>query len=162
MNKKIILKLALGILFVVAFLQFYTREQTQLRLEDRQSTITQDDRFQGKKLGENYYEFSLIDYHRLLIQDRPFILYFFANWCEDCERQHRMIEETVNAGRLDKVFLRVNFADTNTDETEKTIGEAYKIKEPNMFIGLDKDSNPVIRETAKRSIEQLINLMERI
>ena len=119
--------------------------------------------FVGQKLATNYYEFTQADYKRLREENRPLLLYFYANWCPTCAAQEPVMVEAMNKGVSNgMIALRVNYNDTATDATEKELAREFAITYQHTFVSLDKDGKKLDLVNGQQSEEELRDLFAQL
>ena len=127
------------------------------------SPSAQSQEFFGKQIAKNYYEFSILDYHRMLIQKKPFLLSYYSPACSDCEKQDEILIHLKAQENLKETpIFRVNIGNKNRDEQIKIIASTYRYEETPTLIFVDRDSNPVEVLTGMPSEAKLENLLGKI
>lgn len=71
------------------------------------------------------------------------VLFFYANWCTTCRPVNAEFLERANQIPGDVVVYRVNYKDSDTDETEKALAERYKITYQHTFVQVNQDGDAI-------------------
>lgn len=114
-----------------------TSHQIQLR-ESSPYVIYSDDQF------ENY-------------KDKKRVLFFFANWCPTCRPVDTEIQKRIAEIPNDIVILRVNYNDSDTDNTEKELAKKYGITYQHTFVLLDENGNDT-KKWNGNGLDQIITM----
>jgi thioredoxin 1 len=73
------------------------------------------------------------------------VLFFFANWCPTCRPADQNFSENVSRIPSDVVLIRVNYNDTDTDQSEKELATKYGVTYQHTFIQIDSGGNVVTK-----------------
>lgn len=142
MDKKL---LACLIYLLLAGLIFFGSQKIFNPVNPPQEIVLANNSFIGKQIAKNYYEFSVIDYHRFLIQKKPFVIFFYSQNCDSCQQQNRwLMEMPWQSAARDMPILRVNFQVSNSTKQENDLAKTYRVTQVHTFVAVDRDSNPVI------------------
>lgn len=142
----VIFVISLGVaVFGVIYLQKVNQptENTPLRTESPKIT-----------LGSGNY----IEYTKSGIEentDKRRVLFFYANWCPTCRPADANFEANLDKIPEDVVIIRVNYADTDTDQEEKDLAKKYNIVYQHTFVQIDGEGNVVARWNGGQ-IEELL------
>ncbi len=117
-----------------------------------------DANFQGTKLGSNYYDFSIIDYHRFLTQKKPFILFFYENNCLSCIKQDVLLR-TITSTEVP--FIKVGFHAQETVLQGIELSKLYRVKNVPTLLAINRDSNPVMRLEGEQNELEIVRLIEK-
>ncbi len=146
-------------LFILLFFQYQNKSKDYINNLPQQIT----NGFYGQKLAENYYEFNIIDYHRMLIFNQPFLLFFFSDNCNECTRENQIIHDFAKTGLAkDKIIIRVNYYSNNKFITENELINTYKISRSNILVAVDKDGVPIKIEPGHMQMEQIKDFLQLI
>lgn len=86
------------------------------------------------------------------------ILFFFANWCPICKPADASFTKNVAEIPADVTLIRVNYNDTETDQTEKELAKKYGITYQHTFVQIDAKGNEVTKWNGGQIDELLSNL----
>lgn len=118
---------------------------------------------QGGMLARNYYQYTVSDYQQLRGQEKPVLLYFYANWCPTCAAQEPIMVKAMNDGVSNGVVaLRVNYNDTDTDESEKALAQEFSITYQHTFVLLDAGGEVVDIINGQQSAADLKKLFAKL
>ena len=73
------------------------------------------------------------------------VLYFYANWCPTCRPADAEFNANVSKFPKDLVLFRVNYNDSDTDDTEKALAVKYGITYQHTFVQVDEKSNEIVK-----------------
>lgn len=162
MKKQIIIFLTLLIGILIAlFLNFDMKLNNMVNFSEETSVII-DPSTEGRKLGHNYLEFSIIDYHRLFFQDKPFLLYFYAKNCMSCDAQQKVILNLAAQNKLRFSILQVLLPEEEETLKKNSLSAIYGVTLPNTFVLIDKDSNPIGKYLGNGMPEQLYDFFSKL
>ena len=143
MNKISSFKIIVYLLLFLALV--YLRWSQQILSIIQAESLNSNAHFYGKKLADNYYTYSILDFHRLEVQRRPLILFFYSTSCASCQTQENLL---VKGSKRSKpripVILRVN-TDIDASEAERELSRSYRVSATPTILALDSDTNAVQR-----------------
>lgn len=67
------------------------------------------------------------------------VLFFYANWCPFCKDADADFAQNMAKLPENVTVLRVNYSDTETDETEKALAKRYGITYQHSFVQIDAE-----------------------
>jgi hypothetical protein len=156
---KIINTVLILFLLFLLYLQYRNKRIQYVNSLTRQIT----DGFYGQKLASNYYQFYITDYHRTLMFNQPFLLYFYDINCVACIQEDQIIHNAVQMGLTrDKIIFRVNFSGQDKFHPEAESINTYKIPQVNTWVVVNKDSAPLKIELGQMQMEQIKDLLQLI
>ncbi|PIY80624.1 MAG: hypothetical protein COY80_02025 [Candidatus Pacebacteria bacterium CG_4_10_14_0_8_um_filter_42_14] len=83
------------------------------------------------------------------------VLYFYANWCPTCKVANEDFTDNDSEIPTDLSVIRVNYADTDTDEAEKALAKKYGITYQHTFVQIDDKGNEITKWNGG-GIEELV------
>lgn len=83
------------------------------------------------------------------------VLFFYANWCTTCRPVNADFLKNPNQLPDDVVVYRVNYRDSDTDESEKELAEKYKITYQHTFVQVNQQGE-VIKKWNGGNLAELI------
>jgi len=100
-------------------------------------------------------DFNKSDYEQTLKTDKLVLLYFYANWCPICRTEvFDHLEPFFNELQSDKVIgFRVNFNDSDTDDTERELARQFGVPYQHTKIFL-KNGERVLKSPEAWDIER--------
>lgn len=124
---------------------------------------TNDLAFQGEYLAKNYYAFTKEDYDRLQQEGKPVLLFFYANWCPTCAVQEPIMITAMNSEvSQGLVALRVNYNDTATDESEKSLAAEFGVTYQHTFVGVTGEGKQLFIVNGQQSEADLADLFSQL
>ncbi len=73
-------------------------------------------------------DFNKSDYDMAIKSDKLVVLYFYASWCPECQIEFPKMQAAFNGLTGDKVVgFRVNFNDSDTDDTEQSLAREFGV-----------------------------------
>lgn len=111
---------------------------------------------QTNQANARYLPFSPGVYLQAANQRR--VLFFYANWCPTCRPADQNFQANLDEIPDDVVVIRVNYNDSETDQTEQELAEQYNITYQHTFVQLDDQGNPVAQWNGGQLPELLANL----
>ncbi len=154
-NKKTILFTALGaaaLLFLLYYRPAFSPKKTEVPLPQ----VELADKKLENKL-ENYIEYTQESFESN--RDKKRVLYFYANWCTTCIPANADFVKNASLIPENVVVYKVNYKDTETDETEKQLAEKYKIPYQHTFVQVDENGEVVTRWNGGK-VNDLINKLK--
>lgn len=88
-------------------------------------------------------------------KDKRRVLFFYANWCTTCRPVNAEFLSNSNQLPEDVVVYRVNYRDSDTDDTEKELAEKYKITYQHTFVQVNQQGE-VIKKWNGGNLAELI------
>lgn len=74
------------------------------------------------------FDFNKADYDKAVAAKKLVVLYFYANWCPICRAEiPKLYEAFGELTSADVVGFRVNFNDSDTDDTEKKLAQEHLV-----------------------------------
>lgn len=108
--------------------------------------------------GPFYEPFTLTRYEEAKSSGKIILIEFYANWCPKCAAQQPNIEaafEEITNPEI--VGFRVNYRDSDTDETEVEIARKFGISYQHSHLIIDSEENVLLKEIATQwSKEQVL------
>lgn len=110
-----------------------TKDSGEVMMEGEEETM-----IEGK-----YVEYTPENYE--MYKDKKRILFFYANWCPTCIPAN--VNFKANADDLpdDVVMVRVNYDDSQTDNSEVALAEKYGVTYQHTFVQIDENGNEVTK-----------------
>ncbi len=109
--------------------------------ESNQVQVTAENPQPDANATNSYQEFS--DTVLLENLDKRRILFFYANWCPTCKAAEQDIQANMHQLPTDVVVIRVNYNDTDTDDSEKELARNYAITYQHTFVYIDAQNNAI-------------------
>lgn len=96
-------------------------------------------------IGESgsYQEFSQGSFERSSNLKR--VLYFYANWCPVCKPADAEFKSNMSKLPKGLILFRINYNDSDTDQTEKDFAKKYGITYQHTFVQIDKDGQEITK-----------------
>ena len=69
------------------------------------------------------------------------VLFFYANWCPTCRPIDNELRQNEAQIPADVIVYRVNYNDTDTDQTDKELAAKYNITYQHTFVQVDQNGN---------------------
>lgn len=69
------------------------------------------------------------------------VLFFYANWCPTCREAHADFVSKLTSLPQGVSVIRVNYNDSDTDDTEKALANKYGISYQHTFVEIDAEGN---------------------
>lgn len=91
-------------------------------------------------------------------KDSRRVLFFFANWCPTCKPVDAELTAQEASLPDDIVVLRVNYNDSDTDDSEKELAKDYTVTYQHTFVQIDAAGQEVARWTGGGLSELLDNV----
>lgn len=91
--------------------------------------------------GPQYVEFSPTVLSQSASTRR--VLFFYANWCPTCRPANESFTNNVAQLPDDVTLIRVNYNDSDTDQTEKDLAKKYGVTYQHTFVQIDSEGNKV-------------------
>ncbi len=88
-----------------------------------------------------YLAFNTEDFEKNKSKHR--VLFFYANWCTTCRPVNAQFLESANQIPEDVVVFRVNYKDSETDDSEKDLAEKYKITYQHTFVQVNQQGEVI-------------------
>lgn len=86
------------------------------------------------------------------------VLFFYASWCPTCNAADANFKANLDKLPQDLALIKVNYADPETDATEKELAKKYGITYQHTFVQIDADG----KELAKWNGGQINELLAKI
>jgi thiol-disulfide isomerase/thioredoxin len=87
------------------------------------------------------------------------VLYFYANWCPTCIPADANFKANTSKIPEDVTLIRVNYNDTDTDDTERALAVKYGITYQHTFVQIDGSGNEVSKWNGGQIKELLDHLI---
>ena len=71
------------------------------------------------------------------------VLFFYANWCPTCRPADVEFQNRSNEIPDGTTLVRVNYNDSDTDESEKTLAEKYNVTYQHTFVQINSNGEAV-------------------
>lgn len=100
--------------------------------KENDSTIPKQDAMKKdggamKPSASTYQPYTKAAYEQAKASGKPIFLFFYANWCPTCREQEPRLQRVVPTHMGGVVGLRVNYNDTETDESEKALAKEFGV-----------------------------------
>lgn len=109
----------------------------------------------------SYAPFTRAAYDGSIARGEPVLLFFYANWCPFCKAQDPVVVSLFKDATLGVKAYRVNYNDSETDEEEKRLANAFGVTYQHTFILLNTDGKEVARRVGTMSAEELKTFLEK-
>ncbi|HLC94634.1 MAG TPA: thioredoxin family protein [Patescibacteria group bacterium] len=86
------------------------------------------------------------------------VLFFYAHWCPICQPADADFRENTHKIPADVVVIRVNYNDTDTDESERDLAKKYGVTYQHTFVQIDQKGSEVTKWNGGQTAELLENL----
>lgn len=86
------------------------------------------------------------------------VLFFYANWCPTCQPADQSFTQQTSRLPADVVVIRVNYNDSQTDDTQKELARKYGVTYQHTFVQIDEDGTEVAKWNGGKIDELLSNL----
>lgn len=86
------------------------------------------------------------------------VLFFYANWCPTCRPADASFEQNESKIPSDVSVIRVNYKDTETDQSETDLAKKYGVTYQHTFIQVDEQGNEIAKWNGGKIDELLKNL----
>lgn len=125
--------------------------------------VLESNKIAGQSYTAHYYAFNIVDYHKYLIQKKPFILFFYTNDCQTCIWQHKeLIRKFSPSGDFTSPILGVSLNDATTDTSIAQIAKTYHVSQAHTFVFVDRDSNAITYLFGYQPIETILKYMKKV
>ncbi len=123
-------------------------------MEPTDATMEKD----GDKMmsDSRYVEYSKVTLDQAAGNRR--ILFFYANWCPTCRPTD--VDLSANKSKIpeDVTVIRVNYNDTDTDQSEKDLAKQYDVTYQHTFVQIDGQGKEVTKWNGGQTNELLANI----
>ena len=159
MNKIIVGVLAVLILGVGGyFVMSNQNSQTTGTIYDISPTIVSQDVSDDEETSENERYVNYTSERFEQNKNKRRVLFFYANWCPTCRPADADLMSNKSALPNDLVVFRVNYNDSDTDESEKSLAKSYGVTYQHTFIQVDAEGKEVIKWNGGLVSELLTNV----
>jgi len=113
----------------------------------------------GKKIAQNYFEYTDADYINAKQAKRPIFLFFYANWCPTCAKQEPVVVDMMNGltGNQQKIVaFRVNYNDNATSDEERKIADQFGVRYQHTMFVLDGNGVQLEKFLSQKSKEDIL------
>ena len=109
-----------------------------------------------------YLDFNKEDYEKALNEKKKILLYFYANWCPICRVEQLSTFAAFNEiNDPDLIGFRVNYRDSDTDESEENLAKEFGISYQHTKIIL-KDKERVLKAPDSWNKERYLEELSKI
>ena len=91
-------------------------------------------------------------------KDSRRVLFFFANWCPTCKIADESLKENADRIPKDVEIIKVNYNDSDTDNSEEELARKYGITYQHTFVQIDENGNEVTKWNGGGIDELLSNI----
>lgn len=100
-----------------------------------------------------FLEFNMSDYDKAISENKVILLDFYANWCPICRAEEPEIFKGFDNLNNDNIVgFRVNFNDSDTDNTEKDLAKEFNIPYQHTKVVI-KNGKEIARYTNQWTLE---------
>lgn len=91
-------------------------------------------------------------------KDKKRVLFFYANWCPICRPADQDFIENENLIPQDTVLIRVNYNDSDTDDSERALANKYGITYQHTFVQISENGMEITKWNGGQTDELLANI----
>jgi thioredoxin 1 len=144
MKKSYIVVLIILITTVVVIIQFADLGQSKsANTSTNTPTIATNS---INKLSENSSLKYITDHKAgLTVESTKKVIFFYANWCPTCIPVDKELSEKESQIPDGVIVIRVNYNDTDTDQSEKELAKKYGVTYQHTFVQIDSDGNVITK-----------------
>ncbi|MEO8581420.1 MAG: thioredoxin domain-containing protein [Patescibacteria group bacterium] len=84
------------------------------------------------------------------------VLFFYANWCPTCKPANESFIKNEQLIPQDVKLIRVNYNDSDTDQTEKDLAKKYAVTYQHTYVQIDAQGNE-LKKWNGGEIEELLS-----
>lgn len=110
----------------------------------------------------SYVGFSRSVYDKAIAEQAPVMLFFYGNNCNTCKTQDPQNIELFKDLDLPVQAFRINYGDSETDDEERKLANAFGVKTVHTFIFLDKSGKEITRKVGSIPPAELRNLLKEV
>ena len=128
--------------------------------------VTEDDKGDtGEVIGDegndeapSFQRYTKASYEQAKSDGKVIFLFFTANWCPTCARQHPINDDAAANPEMptNVSFFNISFNDSDTNDEDKEIGKEFGIVYQHTQIVLDSQGKETYRSTGFVSEEEII------
>lgn len=159
-NSNKILSVLVVITILAGGMYFFTRESSQnapsMVKKDPPEVMVKEEAMVKNEIKTGYPQFTKSVLDQSMGGRR--VLFFYANWCPTCKAANANFEQSLTKIPADVTLIRVNYADSDTDQEEKDLAKEYGITYQHTFVQIDTDG----KEMAKWNGGQIEELLSNI
>ncbi|MBD3251362.1 redoxin family protein [Candidatus Uhrbacteria bacterium] len=141
-------------------LESYNTFEQVIRKEAQHDPVANDE--PPSNGGATYEEYSNATYEAALTNDKPTVLFFYANWCPTCLAEEPHLQQIVAETENSVNVIRVNTKDNDTDADEEQLADDFNIFTQHTFVFLDANGNETKRVIGTQGKEELRRLIEEL
>lgn len=142
--KKFILFFVLSLLLIsfgAFLLNAFNLQKNYFDSKKNNAEMTENEVDDEEMILESYYvDYAKEDYEKALLDKRTLVLYFTANWCEECKAQDminsEVFKELANEGI---VGLKIHVLDSETTTETDALAKKYDVSKEQSIVVIDKD-----------------------
>lgn len=133
----------------------------QMAQTDRANQLTQPPPEVKQFPADQNNEIQYIEYSDTAFEqakDKNRVLFFYASWCPTCRPADVDFSENMAQIPENVVVFRVNYNDSDTDDSEKTLSERYGITYQHTYVQVDSLGDEVKKWNGGKLSELLQNI----
>ncbi len=93
---------------------------------------------------------------------KPFLMYFYADWCPECRKEHPALRALYDTKKIGMPILRVNYKDNQVTDEGVEWAKQYGIVTQHTFIILDASGKEIGRHIGPIDEKGIRELMGKI
>ena len=143
-----------------------TEKNINQEVSDISKEVISSSEYEGAVLAGTsdtlYLDFNKEDYEKALNEKKKILLYFYANWCPICRVEQLSTFAAFNEiNDPDLIGFRVNYRDSDTDESEENLAKEFGISYQHTKIIL-KDKERVLKAPDSWNKERYLEELSKI